>query len=772
MNSPIHDLPSAAICRQAFREPIASPTQSSVGPDPVLVEEVSIWDNRVRQMWQDYADKSTFRRAYDIGAVIADAIKFQRSIRTEPIDQWCLTAAPADLASFEAWRSEFFVRCDSIASLATEALVSTDLAMPEDGLKAMIYKNPAKLGAIITGYTSLSNTVSIYLAAFSLMFRERDFFKGFIMRQLRLAGVPFLNLSALRTIKRLNHRAGRDIITHRHTELVISTYDALHGQGINAHAADALALEALVYAEQSSGKSWKGLTRLYDLMTYSGVTPNHPRWSELFAAALANPVQYTHVPGREWLIRDYQIGKKLMQIDGKIEPGSLHATLQQGRSSLATGYLRGGQNRIEFGRRYSKPLSAFLDSMVVAEGPDHQRQRKAFLPFFSQAEVLKQAGFVEQTVTALLDQATQVAKANQGRFDLRTDFAYRFPIQIVCHLLELPAQDVPQVQHWAEASVRAMDTEAGLTFKVSIEGQQASDALRAYLSGKLDAARAGHFSGSVINTVARDPNLSEAERIANLGVIIFAGFETTTGLLSKGVESLLKNPAQWDYLKNSLVPNISISLNGQIIPDRDWRWLAWATNQPARQVDSARLQSLQASKDSSPAALARFTAIANQENILGQAIEELLRWTAPGTVVPLTASQDLSLPAPEVPVKPSGCPYAARALTIKQGETIAVAVDELNRRCPVGAGQFDPGNPQALDVSRTENTAHLSFGLRHSCIGAFLAKENTKRALEGILRRFPDLNLAGTPIPQEMELFSGLASLPVSSQLILQNPTP
>jgi cytochrome P450 len=115
------------------------------------------------------------------------------------------------------------------------------------------------------------------------------------------------------------------------------------------------------------------------------------------------------------------------------------------------------------------------------------------------------------------------------------------------------------------------------------------------------------------------------------------------------------------------------------------------------------------------------------------------------------------------------CSNAARivpgdSFTIKRGETLAVAVDELNRRCPVGAGQFDGGRPAFLDITRDDNTSHLSFGLRHSCIGAFLAKENAKRAIEGILRRFPDLELAGDPIPQEMELFSGLARLPVRSR--------
>ena len=61
--------------------------------------------------------------------------------------------------------------------------------------------------------------------------------------------------------------------------------------------------------------------------------------------------------------------------------------------------------------------------------------------------------------------------------------------------LDLPAEDVPSVQHWAEASVRSMDTDAGLTFATAREGQHAADQLRAYLEGKLALARRGEFTG-------------------------------------------------------------------------------------------------------------------------------------------------------------------------------------------------------------------------------------------------------------------------------------
>jgi cytochrome P450 len=762
---PLHSLESFARAREAFGAPIDG--APSVPTDlQTLVREISMWDAQTRRTWADYQRHSVYRRAVGIGTAMADAIRLQRAIRTRRIDEWLAAAPPATTASFEAWRNAFFARCDALAALGTEGLVASGLAMPDDGVLDMALHNAARLGRLIVGRSSLFATMSVYAGATVLVAREWEFFRAFAARQLRRAGVPLTASKVTRAIRRLNASAGQLFITHRHAEALLAAYEALEERGVSSDDADRLVLRALDYGHRASGKPWKGLNRLRDLMVYSGVDPKTAQWSAIFDETMHAPVDYTHVPGREWIVRDYKVGKHLMQIDGKIAPGDRWAGLQQGRGSLSTGYLRAGQERIEFGRRYSKSLAAFLDSMVVAEGPDHQRQRKAFLPFFTQAAVLEHALFVEQTVAALLDQAADVARRNGGAFDLRNDFAYQFPIRVICRILDLPAADVPAVQHWAEASVRAMDTEAGLSFATARAGQRAADQLRAYLERKLALARTGDFAGDVIGTVARDTTLSEAERVANLGVVIFAGFETTTGLLSKGCEALLRHPTQWAHLRDALAPAAPVEVDGSIIPDLEWRWLAWASTQPERNVTMERRDRLTAATERSPAAAARFEAIRRQEEVLERAVEELLRWTAPGTVVPLTASKDVAL-ALESPLVVKCRRHAAGdSITIKRGETIAVAVDELNRRCPVGAGQFDTagGTAASFDITRSDNASHLSFGLRHSCIGAFLAKENAKRAIEGILRRFPDLELAGDPIPQEMELFSGLACLPVRSR--------
>lgn len=756
---PLRDLPAASQCRQAFLEPLGIPTSMPKDFGPVA-RKIEKWDEKTRKTWTGLERASVYGRAMGMGIAVGDSLRLLRAIRTRPIDQW-LSGAPSEATrEFNDWRSGFLDRCDALGALATEALVTCDLSMPDAGVWAMLSRNPARIAVMLGGSGPIA-WLSVVASAKHLAWREREFFKGFMARQLRKAGIPLGVAKAERAIERVNRKGGKTLLTSRHIEPVIDAYDELARSEVSRTEADTMVIAALKYADRGSGKPWKGLTRLYELIVYSGLTPQDPEWSRAFHEAMTGAVVYTHVPGREWIVRDYALGKTLMQLDGKITSGDRLAGLQQGRSSLATGYIRGGHERTEFGRHYSKPLAAFLDSMVVAEGSDHQRQRKAFIPFFSQGEVLAHGQFVEQRVESLIQQAGEVARRNNGHFDLRTDFAYLFPISVICRVLGIPSKDTATVQHWAEASVRAMDTEAGLSFEVSVAGERASDALRHYLSDRLKRARQGEDVGKVMMAVAMDETLSENEKVANLGVLIFAGFETTTGLITKGVDALLRHREQWEYLRSALTEDDKAVAG---VPDRDWRWLFWASTQPERTVDVARRDKLRTLCDE-PASKERFEAVSRQEEALDTAIEELLRWTAPGTVVPLTASRNVEAVLADAQVI-KGCPYSAGArVEFERSETINVAVDELNRRAPVKCGRFAEADASVMDVTRPDNTAHLSFGLRHSCIGAFLAKENAKRALEGLLRHFPDLELAGVAIPQEMELFSGLASLPLRSAM-------
>ncbi|HZU56431.1 MAG TPA: cytochrome P450 [Actinocrinis sp.] len=97
--------------------------------------------------------------------------------------------------------------------------------------------------------------------------------------------------------------------------------------------------------------------------------------------------------------------------------------------------------------------------------------------------------------------------------------------------------------------------------------------------------------------------------------------------------------------------------------------------------------------------------------------------------------------------------------TIREGEPVMIVLSAANRDPAV----FD--DPDRLDLARTPNP-HIAFGHGiHHCLGMQLARIELQIALDGLLRRFPDLRLA---VPEsELEWHTGevnhtLVALPVA----------
>jgi cytochrome P450 len=111
---------------------------------------------------------------------------------------------------------------------------------------------------------------------------------------------------------------------------------------------------------------------------------------------------------------------------------------------------------------------------------------------------------------------------------------------------------------------------------------------------------------------------------------------------------------------------------------------------------------------------------------IDRTVEELLRLLSPVVTMTRTATADVEL---------------ADGAVIREGE--AVTVYGIS---PSG----DPdriGDPHHFDPSRAPSD-HLAFGWgRHMCLGQHLARLELQVALEGLLRRFPNLHLA-VPVEQ------------------------
>jgi cytochrome P450 len=71
-------------------------------------------------------------------------------------------------------------------------------------------------------------------------------------------------------------------------------------------------------------------------------------------------------------------------------------------------------------------------------------------------------------------------------------------------------------------------------------------------------------------------------------------------------------------------------------------------------------------------------------------------------------------------------------------------------------------DPMRFDVTR-EKVEHQAFGGggRHFCIGSGLARLQLRVLFEELMRRMPDMELAGPPQRQESNWVHSLVSLPV-----------
>jgi cytochrome P450 len=122
-----------------------------------------------------------------------------------------------------------------------------------------------------------------------------------------------------------------------------------------------------------------------------------------------------------------------------------------------------------------------------------------------------------------------------------------------------------------------------------------------------------------------------------------------------------------------------------------------------------------------PEQLARLRA---EPELVGSAVEEVLRYYGPvQSTKPAYAREDVTI----------------HGVTIPKGATVMPLL---------GAANHDPAvfeRPEAFDITRTPNR-HLGFGQGiHYCLGAPLARMETRIALRTLLERNPNLRLTMQP---------------------------
>ncbi|MFJ6616363.1 cytochrome P450 [Kitasatospora sp. NPDC091335] len=188
-------------------------------------------------------------------------------------------------------------------------------------------------------------------------------------------------------------------------------------------------------------------------------------------------------------------------------------------------------------------LALFGRSILQRNAPDQPRVRSLIASVFTARRVAALRPAVEAAVGRLLDGMAEQG-ADGSPVDFMDAFAFRLPVGVICELLGVPERD----------RYRFRDLASDLTVALEIiqdpdelaVADAAADELAGYFTG-LAAERLARPQDDLVTDLARiavadDERLSARELLANLVLLLVAGFETTTNLLGNGLALLFRHP--------------------------------------------------------------------------------------------------------------------------------------------------------------------------------------------------------------------------------------
>jgi cytochrome P450 len=179
-------------------------------------------------------------------------------------------------------------------------------------------------------------------------------------------------------------------------------------------------------------------------------------------------------------------------------------------------------------------------SFLGMDPPEQTRLRKLVSRGFTPKRVAEMEPRIRELCTVHLEPALA-----EGEFDWITDFAGRFPMDVISELLGVPPADRDELRRLADLLVHR---EHGLR-DVPKVGFEASMALVAYY-GELIAERrrapGDDLVTALLTTEDDGDRMTEGELTAFLFLMVVAGNETTTKLLGNAVHNLTRHPDQRD----------------------------------------------------------------------------------------------------------------------------------------------------------------------------------------------------------------------------------
>lgn len=296
--------------------------------------------------------------------------------------------------------------------------------------------------------------------------------------------------------------------------------------------------------------------------------------------------------------------------------------------------------------------------MVLHDRPEHTRLRRLVTAAFQPKRVAQMHDQIRGVVDELLDDF--IAEGHTGFVE---HFSFPFPATVIAELMGVPTADRDRFREWSNQMALVAFTSADAGADRHQQAQKGIEALIDYFDGLIEDARANPASDSMVSAILEGDGkgnvLTKEEMTGMCALVLFAGHETTTNLLSNLVVALDRNPEQ-------------------------------------------------------------FARVREDPDAIPTAVEEILRYDGPVKLVVRHLTEDVTM----------------RDTTMRAGDRVFLMLSGANR---------DPEryrDPDTFDLGREGAIPHVGFGKGiHTCLGAQLARLETRIALDRIVERLPGLRV-------------------------------
>lgn len=189
-----------------------------------------------------------------------------------------------------------------------------------------------------------------------------------------------------------------------------------------------------------------------------------------------------------------------------------------------------------------KLIRTIANNMLTMDEPDHSRLRSIVDEAFRRRAIVA----MEPRIRAIADGLADQLFASGSPTDLVARYARILPLSVISELLGLPMADRPRFIAWANAM-------SSLTNIISFFRLLfAFRKMRGYLEEQLQIARNRGGEGLIAELVQVEREggkITPNEMVSMVFLLLAAGSETTTHLISGSIYELLRNPDLRDWLE-------------------------------------------------------------------------------------------------------------------------------------------------------------------------------------------------------------------------------